>query len=143
MTTWRTRFFMVSSGRASSVSLRARNWSSALEMPSAVTQVGHTENLGGFLAGGATLSVLAIVELVRSTGIDHKQLEVVLVEVELLLGDVLQRGQLGRQSSSSAWPAVQRMEAFWSRPPVEAPAISFSDLMAALMRVTRPASESP
>ena len=57
-------------------------------------QVGHTENLGGFLAGGATLSVLAIVELVRSLGIDHKQLEVVLVEVELLLGDVLQRGQL-------------------------------------------------
>ena len=30
----------------------------------------------------------------RSLGIDHKQLEVVLVEVELLLGDVLQRGQL-------------------------------------------------
>ena len=57
-------------------------------------QVGHTENLGGFLAGGATLSVLTIVELVRSLGIDHKQFEVVLVEIELLLGDVFQRGEL-------------------------------------------------
>ena len=77
----------------------------------------------------------------RSLGIDHKQLEVVLVKVELLLGDVLQRGELRAQSSSSAWPAVQRMEAFWSRPPVEAPAISFSDLNGGVDEVTRPASE--
>ena len=57
-------------------------------------QVGHAEDLRGLLAGGATLSVLTIVELVRSLGIDHKQFEVVLVEIELLLGDVFQRGEL-------------------------------------------------
>ena len=49
----------------------------------------------------------------------------------------------GMQSRRIAWPAVQRIEAFWSRPPVEAPAISFSDLMAILISVTRPSSVAP
>ena len=50
--------------------------------------------LGGLLAGGATLGILAVVELVRSLGVKHQQFQTVLVEIEFLLGDVLQRAQL-------------------------------------------------
>ena len=57
-------------------------------------QIGDAENAGGLLAGGATLGVLAVVELVRCLGVDHQQLQTVLVEVEGLLGDVLQRSEL-------------------------------------------------
>ena len=67
------------------------------------TQVGHAEDFGGLLASGATLGILAVVELVRSLSVKHQQFQTVLVEIEFLLGDVLQRAQL--------WTAVktQRM----------------------------------
>ena len=58
------------------------------------TQVGHAEDFGGLLAGGAALGILAVVELVRSLSVEHHQLQTVLVEIELLLGDILQRAQL-------------------------------------------------
>ena len=67
------------------------------------TQVGHAEDFGGLLASGATLGILAVVELVRSLSVKHQQFQTVLVEIEFLLGDVLQRAQL--------WTAIktQRM----------------------------------
>ena len=67
------------------------------------TQIGHAEDFGGLLASGTTLGILAVVELMRSLSVKHQQFQTVLVEIEFLLGDVLQRAQL--------WTAVktQRM----------------------------------
>ncbi len=47
------------------------------------------------------------------------------------------------QSRRIAWSAAQRIEAFWSRPPVDAPAISFSAITAASISVIRPSSLPP
>ena len=65
-----------------------------------------------FSASGTTLGILAVVELVRSLSVKHQQFQTVLVEIEFLLGDVLQRAQLWTAIKTQRMAEVQRMDAF-------------------------------